>query len=51
MSEIRARYPEGYWEKKEMDLKRLAYAELKAESQPQEKQKPQKKGFKFPWQK
>ena len=33
MVEISNRYPEGYWDKKGLDLKKLAKAELEAEDQ------------------
>jgi hypothetical protein len=36
MAEISRRYPEGYWMKRQFDLKDLAEAELEAEDQKKE---------------
>ena len=42
MTEIEARYPEEYWENKDLDLLRLAKEELKIEREEQELKNQQK---------
>lgn len=55
MTEIKQRYPEGHWDKKELDLMKIAHEELEQEAKEngttlpwQEPEKPKKKRF---WQK
>lgn len=43
MSEIKQRYPEGYWEKKEYELMKIADEELEQEAK--------EKGTTLPWKK
>ena len=43
MAEIRQRYPEGYWDKKELDLKKVANEELEQEAK--------ENGTTLPWKK
>ena len=42
MTEIEARYPEGYWENKDFDLLRMANEELDIEKKEQELKSQQK---------